>query len=341
MALDLSTISVMRLFSKRYDVAQFRRYGVVRRGDSSDLPLFSNSLINRLLQQIKFATSKPDFLERFLLVYDENALEFYINNGSLRDLSLTELGYDLTTFFDCRKNLFTTSQPEDQIKFFDLVELLIIFCKSEKRSAFVERLREIFREEGGEFDLHRFMIIKRGDSGLRAISPMVKDTRLQDKIKEYGELRHMSSNTYAASARVSADVLQFIFSHPTKKGKTKDTADEICKKMAEQLTDSKNSKTLGDLLNDTVKLAREWNNQISNIRHADQHTIPVGHPDIYKMISTQNNAIAELVLLSLPERFITDEDPDVLRESYIKNFAINRDTKWTIKEEIRVEDIPF
>lgn len=192
------------------------------------------------------------------------------------------------------------------------------------------------------------MIIETEQSGLRSALPLIKDPQLQKSIKEYYRNNSALEIQYEVLARISANILQRITTSPISKNKTKNYADELCNEVAKRWTDSKKTTELKQLLNETIKNAKDLSNQVTDIRHTDQSTIPVDSPKIYKLVSSKNINIAELIILTLPERFISEQNPKELKESYIQDYKIDATSSWVIKkkivkdlEEINPEDIPF
>jgi hypothetical protein len=263
------------------------------------------------------------------------------------DLSLRELGYDMSDYIDLREINFSDDKEKDE-KLFDFVELLIIFTKSEKRSELIERINEIFIEEGNDFLIFQYMIINRKNTGLKSILPLIKDGLLKTKLNEYYQSALLPAPQYETLARISADIIQRLFSSPDAKDKTKKYADDVCKNIAERTTILENIDVLTKLLSDTIKNAKELSNQISNIRHTDQITIPVDSPNIYKLIVFKNINLAEITILSLPEKYITDHNPDQLKNSYLKKFNLDKNAGWIVESnkqnndnDIDIKNIPF
>lgn len=76
-------------------------------------------------------------------------------------------------------------------------------------------------------------------------------------------------------------------------------------------------------MNLLVKNTKDFNNQISNIRHTDKHTIQVDYPDFYKLITQQNINIIELIILTFPEKYIKMPNSRLLKQNYIKKYNID------------------
>lgn len=350
----------MQLFSKRNGDRYARRFALRHADHSAYLTrqpnleqdrFISDPLRNRLKEQLKYIVGSNKFLEPFLIVNSEKTGDHYLHKQTLSDLSLREIGYNISDSIDLGDLEFKTEKISD-FKFFDLIELIIIFSKPDKREEIIERINTIFKEEKGIFSIHGFMIVSKENDGLRSIIPLIKEKNLQEKIKSYYEQRLASSVNYEFLARISADIIQLLFSSPLSKSKTKKFANGLCIKVAESWTEKTKVKELAGLISETVKNAKDLSNQISNVRHTDRTTIPVDSPNFYKLISSKNINLAELVILSLPELFIMEQDPEGLKNSYLKKYQVDKDVGWTIKkkdqgsieypeEDIDPKDIPF
>ncbi|HUC01915.1 MAG TPA: hypothetical protein VMA75_03345 [Candidatus Paceibacterota bacterium] len=318
----------MELFSKRYSA----------KGPRNDV-ILSDTLRKRLEQELKFITSSKDYIEAFLLVDNEKENKIYLHSLTLRDLSSRELGYDLTSLVYCKTMDFNANPDDNQL--LDLIELLIIFCKEINRKELIERLQNIFKEEGDQFIIHNFIIFKKDETGLKSLVPLIKDKNLQVKLEEYfTEASRGSKPNYEMLARIAADIVQILFSAPKQK-ETKKYSEQLCSDIAYKWTDKKNAQALAILLSETVKNAKELSNQISNIRHTDRSTIPVRTPSLYRLIALKNSSIAEVVILSLPENYILDQNPEEIKNHYLGKYNLKADNGWLVEDEIKPEDIPF
>jgi hypothetical protein len=342
----------MELFSKRYE-DRIRRtmYRSIR---SSEVPekgkFIKDSLRNRLKEQIKYMVRSKSYLEPMMYVNNATSGETYLHTGTLSDLSMREVGYDLDSFINL-KDLSYREETYQDAKFFDLIELIIIFSKKDRRAELVSRLEVIFKEEGQEYSIHGHMIVSRENDGLRSTIPLLKEKNLQIKIKEYYEQRLVTSVNFEILAQISADIIQLLFSSPKKRNKTKEYAEELCEQIASRWTDKTKVAELKKLLSETVKNSKELANQIQNVRHTDRTTIPVEAPDLYKLIANKNINIAELVILSLPEKFISSQDPEDIKLSYLAQYGLSKESGWAVKDkplidysgldEINPDDIPF
>lgn len=334
----------MELFSKRNinRRSRFRRDYVRKNREDEDDSFIKDSTRVRVFQEIKFISSSDKFIERFLLTDNQEEEQFYIRSKSMSDLTLTALGYDISEYIAFKK--IGANEINDDSKLFDLIEILLIFSKKSMRKQLVERFALILKEEDEPFALHGFMLINTKDTGLRAVASLIKEELLKKKITDFYDHQRGYSSNYEILAKTSVEILQLIFSSPKAKNETGIYAEELCLKVAQKWTNVKNVKNLQKLLNETVLNAKKLSNQISDIRHTDRTTIPVGTPNIYKLITSKNINIAELVILSLLEEFILEQDPEKLKFDYLKRYDVTRDSEWKIQKienEIRIEEIPF
>jgi hypothetical protein len=339
----------MLLYSKRNPGRLSRRTVVRYRGsDSSEVEegaLITDTLRNRLKEQIKYIVQSCNYLETFLTVSDEEAEETYLYNKSLTDITSRELGYDIVLCFDIKNLDFKNSKVED-CKFFDLIEILIIFAKNEVRENLVSRLNNIFKEEGDLYQIHGYMIVSKENEGLRSIIPLIKEKALKDKLTQYYRTFTLSSaQDFEVLARYSADILQLLFSSPVTQKDTKSFSEKICTDIASTLTEKDKAEELSNLLSETVINAKSLSNKIGNIRHTDRTTIPIGMPNFFKLVNSKNINLIELVILSLPETYIMEQKPEELKTDYLDKYKINKSFGWVVKKskpaEINVDDIPF
>lgn len=264
----------------------------------------------------------------------------------ISDFSSREIGYDITEYIKIETLEFREEKIDDT-KLFDFIETVLIFAKEDIRNSLIDRLNKVFKEEGEQYTIHGFMIIETEQSGLRSALPLIKDGNLQKSLREY--YRNANADTqYEVLAKISAGILQRITTSPEKK-KTKNYAEEICESVAKKWTDSGNTENLKELLSETIKNAKDLSNKVTDIRHTDQSTIPVDNPKIYKLVASKNINIAELIILTLPERFISEQNPAELKKTYVTDYNIDLTSAWRIKkrkiedwdDEINPEDIPF
>lgn len=343
----------MELFSKRYNARNLSRSFYISRprypstvAREENVSFITDSLRLRLQCEIKYIINSNNYLEQFLITHNEETETYHLRESVLVDLSSRELGYDLTDVVNFIELTFGQPKYED-IKLFDLLELIIIFSKKEKREDLLGRISEIFSEEGNRFGIHESMVIKTNETGLTSIIPLIKEKLLKQKLEEFYKSR---TADYEYLARCSADILQLIFSSNSGKSDTKKYSEALCDKIAKKWSSAKNKTALAGLLNEAVKNAKNFNNQIANIRHTDRHTIPIDSPNLYKLISSNNISIIELIILSLPEDFIAKHNPEQIKEQYFKKYKLKESKGfkgWVIKkkidfeDEINIDDIPF
>jgi hypothetical protein len=340
----------MELFSKRNNKGkniQAYRFRHRQISDEEEIKLISDNTRVRLHEQLKFFCCSEIFLERGFIVHDENREVFYLHQKILSDFSSREIGYDIGEYVKMETLEFRDEKIDDS-KFFDFIETILIFAKDDVRESLVARLNKIFKEESEQFIIHGFMIVETEHSGLRSALPLIKDAQLQKSIREY--YRSSQAETqFEILAKISAGILQRITTSPESKGKTKDYAEELCEAVAVRWTDSKNASNLKTLLNETILNSKNLSNQVTDIRHTDQTTIPVDSPKIYKLIASKNINLAELIILTLPERFISEQNPSALKKSYAVDYNVDLTAAWRIKkkkiedwsDEIDPDDIPF
>lgn len=322
----------MELFSKRY---------------KNDDNFLSEGIKVRLQQELKYIIKSNEYLEKIIIVHHEEKDEYYLENDTLKDLSMRELGYDITAMLeDIREFNYDPNYYSDN-KLFDLVELLLIFTRKDRREDFVNRLDKIFREEETLFVVHEWMLFKKESTGLNSIIPLIKNKQLKTKLDEFFENNKITKN-FQTKAKVGADLVQLIFSSNNKKSNTKKYTEKICLDIAKKWAKPKDIKSLSELISNTVKNAKDLSNQIYNIRHTDQHTIPIDSPNFYKLIAENCISLVELVILSMPEKYIFTENAEKIKDSYLGKYKLDKDAGWIIPgkkpggtNEVSANDIPF
>jgi hypothetical protein len=289
-----------------------------------------------------------EYLETFLVVEDAKENRFYLHEPTLSDLSSREIGYRIGEIINCQEITFPSPFGGfDDLKLFDLIELLIIFTKDKKRKKFISEIQRIFNEDGQDFILHNYMISKKSESGIRSIMPLLKDKKLKEFLESYIKLSRAELD-YKNLARLSADIMQRIFSSPSTQKETKEYSERLCDKVALRWTSKSKASDLSNLLSNSVKESKLFNNMLSDIRHSDKYTVPIASPSLYKLVAQINISIAELFILSLLEEFIAEQNPSVIKNSYLKWCKVEKDSTWKKnvrqeqeEEEIDVKDIPF
>ena len=68
-------------------------------------------------------------------------------------------------------------------------------------------------------------------------------------------------------------------------------------------------------------------------------------PKLYKLVAYKNINLVELIILTLPEKFISEQNPEELKESYVAEYRINAGATPVVKKspvvEINPDEIPF
>jgi|LakMenEpi03Aug12_release.lakeMendotaPanAssembly.Ray.scaffolds.fasta_scaffold257238_2 hypothetical protein len=347
----------MQLFSKRYDlnsISSLSPYGGLRQSLRRCSTLYSNGITSdrvsyetakflhtplktRLEQEIKFIIGNGDsFLESFLIVDNQVIGKKHFHTESLKNLSLRELGYDITEYYET-KSLAPKEDCKD-IFIFDLIELIIIFTKLEERDKIVSKFNRIFKEEGNNFEIYNFMIVEKERSDIRTIIPLIKDETLKNKLIGFYFNRESTSSDFQIRAKTSAELLQYIFSSPIKT-KTKTYTEDLCKKLSEKYTNPEKASDLEKIINDTVKNAKSLNNEVADIRHTDQSTIPIVSGDFYKLISIYSIQLVELVILTFPEEYIFNFSPEEIKDSYLDEYKVDKDGGWIVSKKIYIDEI--
>ncbi|EKE27566.1 MAG: hypothetical protein ACD_3C00192G0011 [uncultured bacterium (gcode 4)] len=326
----------MQLFSKRY---------------LWDFKSPQKTLLNRLRIQILHCI-KNWYLENFIIVNDYIKDDNYLHEKTISNIFLWELWYDVVKYFDVRlfdKIIFNVEDESekdlDNKLFFDIIELLIIFCKSDKRKDFIERLKNAFDEEWGGYSVHWHLIVKNIWESLEYSASLIKDKKLWTKLIAYYE-NEKNKPDYQYLAKVSAEILQYITSAETDKTDTKKVAEYLYKKVAEKWSTEKTD-DVWIMLSTSSQLAKKYNNQTYNVRHTDKYCIDVKNPSIYKYIANNNMALVELIISSLPEDYIAPWDPEEVKGLLLSKYWYDRKIWWSVwkikeeVEEINIEDIPF
>lgn len=303
----------------------------------------STQLRSRLQEEIRYSISTGNYIEKFLVVtLPDNT--FTLHQPSLMDLSKRELGYDITEILETRKGIsfLNESDKYDDAHFFDFIELLLVFSKNESREEFKSRLREIYDEEDDDWVINGCMLVDKSDPGIRTLIPIIRDERLKELLSSIYD--NIVDGDYKILANTTADALQYIFS-ASKKEATKTYTNQMIDDIARKWTTTEGMAELCELINDEVKLAKSFNNKISELRHSDKHTIPVESKSLYKLIMYKNLSLIELAIQSSPEKYILDENPNTIRDKYISKYNLHDHKGWIIKDNTKDpfddDDIPF
>lgn len=356
----------MQLFSKRNRIETEQRIfsGIDRNRDTS---FINNELRNRLAAEISYITSTDDFLEFFILFENQKKETIFLDKNKMDSFSLTELGYKMSDFFEFEN--FAIKEFEfsrqvsargldgkiervnkmesyfDDYKLFDLVEFIILFSKKSKRSDVIRRFNDILNEEQSLYEIVNGMVTKKSGENIYTIKNLLKDYNLKRKIEDYKYYKERKD--YLNTAKVSAEIINIIFSNTTS-GKKKEEIDKILNKLSLKLAaNKKDGEILQGFLQISLSNIRNLNNNIYNIRHTEKSTVHLRDSSseiLYKSISEMNMAFVESTLLVLKDDFIYSEDWEVIKNSYIKKYDINKDQRFIIKKpEIDLDDIelPF
>jgi len=337
----------MQLFSKRNQAAQ----------SSRKASFLKDTLRIRLLQEIGYITSTNEFLERCFLVKNEKSDTWYLDEESISNLSLRELGYDLSKSFDFNSanaakyssKVIYLKEDEDQepddYLIFDLVEILLIFSKEDKRKLVRDRFQKHFIEEGNEYVVHDFLIAQKDTAGVKPYVSFLKDKILREKFEQYYTVSRTGIVDYGSLARISADILQFLFSGEKQKD-TKSYAEKLVKDLATKCVAKENVGRFSIILNKIILDAKSLNNEVSNIRHTDKNTLLIDNPSLFKLITANNLYLSELAIFADPEKYFFSQKAIDSKNEYITNYNISVEG-WIIRnpkkdeDEIKPEDIPF
>lgn len=348
----------MKSFSKRYKVGsstiiKLAKFCDITLSHPESREFLSANISNRLLFEIRFITKSAEFIEPFLLVDNQQDDLYYLAQKSLASLSEALIGYDITRRFELKtlkQEIYTVHKddPEtDDSSIFDLIELLIIFAKDEKREEVTSRFKEIFEDENYPVVIMDWMIVPTTDNGIASVAPLLKNKDIRDKLRTVYAYKQgfKSGLTPESAARASADLVQYIFSSDKGQSSTKLYSAKLINTVASNWTTKSKVPELEKMLNDLVLLAKNFNNGISNIRHTDKHTIQTNYPGVFDVIFSLNMSVAELVLTTAQNEFIEQVSPKELKSKYLKNYKIDSSQGWIVskkKEDIvNLDDIPF
>lgn len=311
--------------------------------------LIEDRLRQRLCSELRHITSCTAYLEPHLLAKYEREATVGINTSALKTFSLAEIGYDVSETLsienmDIRSIDEDKQEKYDDVAFFDLIEILIIFCKSDQRNEVVKRFNNILDEENAQFKIQDWMITLSGRDALNNIAPLIKNRLLREKIEATRTGTSSTPLPAQARARNAADALQFIFSGDEKKD-TKATSEQIVQNISKEWTQEGDVADLETILNDLVKITKEMNNKIGNIRHTDRNTITTDGATMFEMIYKINMAIIQLCLSSEPTKYIENRKADTVKKDYIEKYKIDiskyREIEMVDDTAIDLSMIPF
>ena len=353
----------MKLFSKRHserrvglDSLQYRRR--VRSNE-----LLTAEARNRLTAEIKYLSSNDNFLEWFILFQDDTGKDPVISfdDVKLNDFSMAELGYRLTDnfeFYDFKmkesyQTLRYATEDErqesyyDDYRLFDLAEITILFSKPDQRKDVINRINNIFSEENSEFEIIEHLITRKSGDDLKGMLGIIKDDTLRKKIERFFE--YFSKRDYINSAKISADIINIIFSDVEKSGKKKQI-EQLKSKLSKNLISDKSSEKqerIASHINTALSLARNLNNDVYDIRHTEKSTLTPHGDNLYKMASRQNLSVIELTITALKDDFVLSDNWENIKEAYTKKYGIDtnvrrvRGRKPADDEPIDLSEIPF
>lgn len=357
----------MKLFSKRNNngIRADDDFRYAHRLPRSSRELISPETRNRIASEIKFLTASDDFLEWFILFENKKKGKIFFDKGKINNFSLSELGYEMSEFFEFED--FKIIQQEkkirglensersmvyfDDYKFFDLAEIVILFAQDGKRQEVIRRFNAIFTEEGADFQIIEHLITRKSGETLKTLVGLLKDEDLKIKIRTFFDLNDKSD--YINSSKISADILNIIFSGYIKNNKPQDIT-AIKTKLSQKILRStakkeeKSTRFLG-YIDELLKISKSLSNDIYDVRHTEKSTIQLTNDNIYKLISSQNMALVELVLTTLKDDYVLGDNWEKIKNDYIEKYKIDKSTRYVIKkpgsdnssDDINPDDIPF
>lgn len=297
---------------------------------NSENPEIEHWLMSRILSQISYCTRNWFFEECFLSYFDRSRWTVSgLNESVLNTLSKWELGYDLSQHFDYQRMELNLESQHWYL--FDVLELMIIFSKPEKRDEFIARLRNLFEEEGNSFIIHNYLVVPNLKNGFQSLIPFVKDRKLRQKLESYYKMRSVGAE-HSSLAKVSAEILNYILSSNEDKKKNKEFSEWICKRIWEKWAPEKKDE-LFDLINRQSLIAKEFNNNIEDVRHTERHTISVVEQSgVHKFIADNNMNLVEFIITSIPEEYISDWNSEDVKKSLLEKYSIQKDSPMEMED---------
>lgn len=358
----------MKLFSKRNpspareinSIDERRLHPTVRIGRRAEL--ITLEARNRLIAEIKFLSSRDDFLEWFIFFENKKKETIFFDKDKIDNFSLAELGYAMSDYFEfeyfkmvqIERKLRYSGDDErsemyfDDYRLFDLAEITILFAKPEQRTEVISRFNTIFSEENADFEIIQHLITKKTGESLKTLKNILKDESLKNKLNSY--LNYESENDFLNAAKVSSEVVNILFS-----GYIKDDKPSVIKTLKQKLVktllspaDLKGDKAerLDKHLDALLRISKDLSNDIYDVRHTEKSTIEIKNDNIYKLIAKNNGAIIELVLTSLKDDYVLSDDWEEIKKDYIAKYKIDPNSRLTIKKPdpmktIDLNEIPF
>ncbi len=305
----------------------------------------------RLVSLIKFLTASDLFLEKYILIDDKKSKIHYFNKKLLDDFSESELGYNFSSTFTYSSFTFSPKNfPENEKEYkiyddyilFDLLETTILFSKEEKRAEVINRIANILKEENTGFFIKENLITRDEGEDLRSISSQLKDSFLTNKIKSY--YTFFSQNDFVSASKVSADLVNIITSDDkiSKKSVMASTWQDLSESLVLNLKEKDaRRKEFIEIMEGVAKVCQKLNNEISDVRHSEKDRIQISNEYFYKLICSYNISLVEVVLTSLKDRYISTENWEEIKNKYLENYRINKDTIYYIPDDKETLDIDF
>lgn len=352
----------MKLFSKRHTERRLGTDRIHYRRAVRSNELLPEEARNRLLAEIKYLSSSNDFLEWHILFEDkrQEPSRIYYDENKIDDFCLAELGYRMTDIFrfdefmmnQSRQTIRYASESEepqlyyDDYRLFDLAEITILFSKATKRNEVILRINNILREEGTDFEIVEHLITRRNGDDLRGMLGIIKDEGLKIKLERFFE--YFSRKDYINSAKISADIINIIYSDEAQSLKKKQIEAMKVKLSKNIINDSAKEKRerIAKYLDSALKQARDINNNIYDIRHTEKSTLKPHGDNLYKMAAMQNLIVIEITLTALKDDFVLSDDWEHIKAEYIDKYQIDIKSRRIYKkieedEPLDLSEIPF
>lgn len=356
----------MKLFSKRNQarpndpIDERRLSSGLRSGRRSEI--VSLEARNRLVSEIKFLSSRDDFLEWFIFFENKKKGTIFFDSDKIDNFSLAELGYAMSDYFEfeqfrmvqIERSIRFSSDDErtekyfDDYKLFDLAEIVILFSKPEERNNVIDRFNLIFSEENSNYEIVQHLITRKTGENLRSLKNILKDESLKTKISSY--LTYESDGDYLNAAKISAEIVNLMFSGYIKSDKLtviNGMKDKLVKTLLKP-SDAKGDKgkKLEGHIDSLLKISKELSNDIYDIRHTEKSTLEIKNENIYKLVSYNNSSIIELVLTTLKDEYVLSDDWEKIKQDYILKYRIDPNSRLYIKkpdpiEKIDLSELPF
>lgn len=353
----------MKLFSKRHSERRLGAERIRYRRDVTANELLVPEARNRLISEIRFLSSRNDFLEWNILFEDKRSdpSTIYYDEEKLDDFSMAELGYRLSDNFSfdhfnmvqSKQTLRYASEKEEERLFFDdyhlfdLAEITILFSKKKERHNVIKRINGILAEEETGYEIIEHLITRKSGDDLRAVLGILKDLDLKLKLERYFD--YYSRKDYINAAKVSAEVLNIIFSDVKESNKKKQIEEMKGKLSRFVISDKSEAKRekIASYINDALILSRNLNNDIYDIRHTEKSTLKPSGDNVYKMVARQNISIIELTITSLKDDFVLSDDWENIKAEYNEKYKINIKSRNVFQKPvyddtpIDLSEIPF